>query len=264
MTSSKSWLAAAAAVAVVLLATYKMWPDEPVARSAAAPDPGSGSLTPVRPSTPPVRGRDRPRPVPQPEMPPIPADMLAGIYDEARSEGHPQPGEKAFRANIDAFMDYNRSFAEEQARTEGITVAEVAELTYFGFLAQRSQVWSEVEDLLGHELPEEKRIAGEELMHAMNKEFKQGMRKLVADKATEADRWELIQTTQDRYREQYFAITGMNAELLDDLLAGDLRRKYAPSVTPPPSADELGTNPDTPSSTPRPGSKPDGTGEPQE
>jgi len=258
MTPTKSWLAAGAAIAVLVLATYKMWPDEPVARSAVVPDQVSDPRTPVRPSTPPVPGRDIPRPVPQPTMPPMPPDMLAGIYDQARTAGDPQPGEKAFRANIEAFMAYNKPFAEDQARTEGITVAEVGELTYFGFLAQRTQVWSEVEELLGQDLTEDERRAGEELMHSMNREFKEGMRKLVADKAPESERWDLIRETQQRYKDGYYAITGMNDELLDDLLAGDLRRKYAPSVTPPPSAEELGTNPDPPSFERRPGSKPGG------
>ena len=240
-------------VAAGLLSAYLLWPGEPAHDTQAASRAPSG-LRRVRPGTPPVPGRDVPEHPPEPMPAPLPPGELAAIYAKAREAHDPQPGDKAFRANVDAFMKYNRAFAEDQAASEGITVDEVGELTYLGFLAQRTQVWSEVEEILGRDLPEDVRQQGEELLNRTNSEFKDAMRKLVADKAPIEKRWELIHATENNYKETYFALTGMNPELLDDLLAGDLSKPYAPSVTPPP--DDIPENPDYTPGEPRPGEKP--------
>ena len=131
-------------------------------------------------------------------------------------------------------MRHNQAFADAQAAEEGITVAEVHELTYFGYLVLQTQQWPEIEALTGHPVGTEARERAEQLMHDVNAEFKAAMRKLVADKAPEEARWRLIREVQERYRREYFALTGMNAELLDDLLAGDPSRPGAPSATPIP------------------------------
>ena len=253
MKTTKSWIAVPV-VAAILFATYKMWPDEPDARSGAQPEQTVSPRAPVRPRTPPVPGKDRPQRTPMPEAPPVDIAVLSKIYDNARAAGEPQPGEKAFRANVAAFMKYNRAFAEDQARTEGITIDEVAELTYMGLFVQRTQMWGDVEELLGHQLSSEQRSAGEALMHDMNTEFKSSMRKLVADGADIDERWALIRTTKERYRAQYYATTGMTPTLVDDLLAGDLSRKYAPSGTPPP--EDIPDNPDYSTPEPRPETDP--------
>ncbi len=254
MKTSKSWIAVPVVVAAILFATYKMWPDEPAARSGAQPEPTASSRTPVRPTTPPVPGKDRPPRNPMPEAPPVDIAVLSKIYDDAKAAGDPQPGEKAFRANVAAFMKYNRAFAEDQAKAEGISIDEVAELTYFGLLVQRTQMWGDVEELLGYPLSAEQRSAGEALMHDTNKEFKSAMRELVAESADIDERWALIRATKERYRSQYYATTGMTPSLVDDLLAGDLSRNYAPSVTPVP--EDIPENPDYSTPEPRPETDP--------
>lgn len=44
-------------------------------------------------------------------------------------------------ATVDAFIAYNKAFAEAQAAEQGVTVAEVADYTFFGFLVMQSQQW---------------------------------------------------------------------------------------------------------------------------
>ena len=191
-------------------------------------------LHPVRPVTPPEPGRDVPSPTPHPELPADSGRILSEAYAKAIASGDERPGDKAFRATIDAFMAHNKAFAEAQAAEEGVSLAEVHEFTYFGFLALQTQQWPEVEAVLGHPLSETERAQAEQLMHDTNATFKAEMRKLVAEHASEAARKQLFADTQARYKRAYFAITGMNDELLDDLLAGDPSRPGAPSATPIP------------------------------
>jgi hypothetical protein len=232
MNARSTWSLAAVAVVAAAVALFFFWPRDRASEQSAAASKGAVQQ-PQRPRTPPAPG-DRPSPVPMPEMPPQVSEMQARIYAAARSAGEERPGDKAFRATVDAFMEYNRHFAEAQAVEQGITVKEVAELTYFGFLVLQTQRWSEVEELAGHELSEDERALGEELMHTTNREFKAALRKLVDGKAPEEARWKLIRDAQERYLREYYALTGMNPTLLDDLLAGDLSRTGAPIATPPP------------------------------
>lgn len=227
------WLLFALAVACALLAVS--WRSFHRSQTAAGPASPSPLLHPVRPETPPVEGRDVPQRAPDTQMPPERDRIHSEAYAKAVAAGDEHPGEKAFRATVDAFVDYNKAFAEAQAAEEGITVAEVRELTYFGFLVLQTQQWSEVESLIGHELGAAERERAERLMHETNDAFKAALRKLVADKEPKEARWQLTQQTQERYKREYFAITGMNSELLDDLLAGDPSRPGAPSTTPIPS-----------------------------
>ena len=200
---------------------------------AEAPQP-SPLLHPVRPATPPVEGRDVPRPAPDPQLPPNRLQVHSAAYAKAIANGDERPGEAAFRATIDAFMDHNRAFAEARAAEEKISLEEVKELTYFGFLVLQTQQWPEIEALTGHELGEKEREQAANLMHATNSAFKSALRKLVADGVPPEARWSLIRETQERYKREYAAITGMTPELLDDLLAGDPSRPGAPSATPIP------------------------------
>lgn len=233
MNARSTWSLAAVAVVAAAVALFFFWPRDPGSEQSAAASEGAVQQ-PQRPRTPPVPGRDEPRAVPMPEMPPDVAEMQARIFAQAKAAGEERPGEKAFRATVDAFMKYNRHFAEAKAKEEGLTAKEVHELTYFGFLVMQTQKWSEVEELAGHELSEDERMLGEELMHTSNREFTAAMRKLVEDEASEEARWKLINDTRERYLREYYALTGMNPALLDDLLAGDLSRTGAPIVTPPP------------------------------
>jgi hypothetical protein len=224
-----------AGIALAAVAAYFLWFRGDSGPAQASNQAVNSDWRPTRPDRPPEPGRDQPRRVREPQMPPSAGETHTAAYEQARSQGSARPGEVAFRATVDAFVEYNRSFAEAQARQEGLTVAEVRELTYFGLMVQETQRWPEVEDLLGRALTGDERLAAEELMHTANKEFKAGMRALVARKASEEERWELIQATQERYQREYFALTGMTSELLDDLLAGDITRKGAPIATPPPA-----------------------------
>ncbi|ACY19257.1 hypothetical protein [Haliangium ochraceum] len=233
MNARKTWLLAAVAAAIAVVAVVLLLPRQPDSASGAAAA-NYDDVVPQRPEAPPVEGRDTPRRAPMPSLPPRSAEIQAQAYAQAQADGVERPGETAFRATIDAFMKYNQRFAEQQAAEEGITVPEVAELTYFGFMVLQSQQWPEIEDLVGRSIDEEERALAEQLMHDLNAEFKRGLRDLVDDEAPEAERWALIEKTQQQYKREYFAITGMNETLLDDLLAGDISRTGAPIATPPP------------------------------
>lgn len=228
-----------AGIAAAVVAAYFLWfrgDSAPAGASSQAVDPAVvRDWRPTRPDRPPEPGRDEPRGVREPELPPHASQAHAAAYEKALKEGSERPGEAAFRATVDAFMEYNKSFAQAQAQQEGLTVTEVAELTYFGLMVQETQRWPEVEDVLGRTFTDDERQAAEELMHAANKDFKSRMRELVSRGAGEDARWELINSTQERYKREYFALTGMTPELLDDLLAGDVTRTGAPIATPPPA-----------------------------
>ncbi|MFO0576439.1 MAG: hypothetical protein U1A78_20735 [Polyangia bacterium] len=232
MRRGAAWILLALAVLGGLLLWWRSV--RPVPGTTAAGQPLSPLLHPVRPATPPVEGRDVPQPAPEPKLPPDRAQIHSAAYAKAVAAGAERPGEAAFRATIDAFMRHNQAFADAQAAEEGISVAEVHELTYFGYLVLQTQQWPEIEALTGHPVGTEARERAEQLMHDVNAEFKAAMRKLVADKAPDEARWKLIRDVQERYKREYFALTGMNAELLDDLLAGDPSRPGAPSATPIP------------------------------
>lgn len=234
MNARWTWRLAAVAVVAAAVALFLLWPREPASGPPAVESVRSELLHPERPSSPPVPGRDRPRRAPAPQLPPRAAEIQAEAYAEAKEAGEARPGEKAFRATVDAFMAYNRAFAEAQAREEGITVEEVGELTYLGFMVLQTQRWTEVEEIIGRALTEDERALGAELMQTANSEFKAALRKLVAEGAPEEARWELIRETQERYKREYFALTGMTPEMLDDFLAGDLSRTGAPAATPLP------------------------------
>lgn len=251
MSTRTTWLLAALAVAAAAVLALVMWPS---ASPSATRDEGAALLHPDRPRTPPVAGRDTPMRAPMPELPPNSAALSAAAYAKAVEDGDDKPGTRAFRATVDAFVEYNRSFAEAQAKEEGLTVAEVHELTYFGLMVMRTQQWSEIEDLIGRELSQDERDLGADLMSTANREFKDAMRKLVADEAPEDARWQLIRGTQERYLREYYAITGMTPALLDDLLAGDLTRVGAPIATPPP--EDIPPGPEYQPPQPRPGQTP--------
>ena len=64
--------------------------------------------------------------------------------------------------------------------------------------------------------------------------FRSKLRALVAAGASEAERWKLIRSTQSEYLIDFYAATGMNDDLLDDLLAGNVNLPGAPASTQPP------------------------------
>ncbi|HKE19923.1 MAG TPA: hypothetical protein VKB80_33850 [Kofleriaceae bacterium] len=186
----------------------------------------------ARPAEPP-RGPRGPRPALDEPSPPIPTrEMRAAATEKAR--GASNPGAVAFRTFSDLYVDHNLDFARKQAESEGITVAEVRELTHFGLLVEATQRVPEVEEVIGHPLTGEQRESLAALMSSANADFKSKMRSLVAAGSSEAERWKLIREAQARYLADFFSATGMNDQLLDDLLAGNVLLPGAPAATQPP------------------------------
>jgi hypothetical protein len=213
-----------------------------VAPSAALPVATDGAL--VRPTRPP--GPDDPMPArpPEPALPVQTPEMREAIVASAR--GSSRPGQAAFRTFTDAYVDANLDFAEEQAASEGVTVAEVRELTHFGLLVLATQRVSDVEQMVGGELSSGQREALATLMTSANERFKQDIRALVASGASEEERWTLIRETEATYLASFYAATGMTEVLLDDLLAGNMMLPGAPVATdlpadpsPPSPADQV-------------------------
>lgn len=209
---------------------------------------------PARPTRPPEPGIDEPTSAPHPSAAPDAQDVHAEAFAAAVARNMDSPGEFAFRRTVNAFMQHNRALAEQQAEREGLTLEEIEELTYFGLMAQESQRWDDVEELVGRTLEDHERAVGEALLDEFNAEFKREMRALVASEASAGERWDLITDTEARYREAYYDLTGMNEELLDSLLAGDASRAYAPATTHPPEDAPPAEAPPAPE--PRPASEP--------
>jgi hypothetical protein len=178
-------------------------------------------------------------------MPRPSAEWKAALADRVRGTEH--PGETAFRAFSDLYVDNNLDFARGQAEQEGLTLPEVRSLTHFGLVVLATQRVADVEELIGRDLTGDERTALSGLMQGANEEFRQKMRALVARGAGEAERWELIRAAEDRYRKDFYAITGMNDGLLDDLLAGNILLPGAPAATEPPT----GRPPEAPKDDPR-------------
>lgn len=215
-----------ALLVAAIVAAVMVGRDRPAPARAAAPELVTA---PRKPALPPPPGMARTR-VPSPEMPRNAGEVGRAAYERAKAEGRP-PGEAAFRATIRAFIEYNRAFAEAQAAKEHLTVEEVEELTYLGFMVQATQRLSEVAAITGRDYgdAEREQIAG--LMRVANDDFKTAMRDAVARGADADARWQLIRDTEDRYRSQFFAMTGLDADGFDGLLAGDLARTGAPIAT---------------------------------
>lgn len=182
---------------------------------------------PVKPKVAPLVGEDRAQ-APMPEMPAPDLDDLRAVYDQALAEGK-RPGDAAFRRMIAKFMEYNAEFARAKAVKEGLTLAEIEELTYFGFLVMATQQPTEIEDLIGRTLAEDEREQLGQLAEARNQEFSEAMHALVERGAPASERWALIAATESGYRADLFALTGLDDETLDDLLAGDISRTGAPA-----------------------------------
>lgn len=186
-----------------------------------------------RPERPPVRGADQPYALPDPEVPPHLEAIRQQAFKEALQQGAKRPASVAFRNAVSVFVDHNDEFAAAQAEREGLTVGEVEELTHLGMLAQHSQRWENVEDVLGEALNEDTRAQAETMLSELNGEFTAKMREMVKEGATLEERQALIRQTLEDYKRRYFEATGMNQELLEALLAGDSFRKYAGSPVPP-------------------------------
>lgn len=108
---------------------------------------------------------------------------------------------------------------------------------------------------LGSPIDPATKAAAEDLLHETNAAFKREMRALVRSGATEEERWTLIRGAEDAYKAAYFGLTGMNESNLQDIMAGELGRKYP--LTQPPTPRELAEQPETPEpDRPRPAAEP--------
>jgi hypothetical protein len=223
------------AAVMAALVAFIIWSGR---RSASSPQPGASSSLPLaapaptRPKEPPRPGDPRPHVV-EPKSPVLTQEWKAELTEKVR--GEVRPGEAAFAAYADRFVDENLELAEEQAKAEHLTLPEVRALTRLGLLVMATQRIPEVEEVLGHELSPAAKAALEALVQHENGAFTSKMRELVARGGTEAQRWALIHDADARYREEFGKVSGMTAELLDDLLAGNLLLPGAPAANPDPA-----------------------------
>lgn len=199
----------------------------------------------VRASALPDRPPDRPANVPSPKTPPNMETLGQAVYTDGVAKNVVYPARVALRKQAKLYINYNRQFADAQAQAEGISLEEVEELTYFGFLAQRSQRWSDVEDILGRKLSTEVRTAAERMLNDLNDEFTQAVRKMVSEGSLKPERWKYIRELQQRYLEDYFTITEMNEAYLEMLLAYNINRASTLSEALTPE-EEAQTNPEYP------------------
>ena len=173
----------------------------------------------------------------------------------AQAHAAPRPGALAFRAMSDLYVEHNAAYARAQAEAEGLTLAEVRELTHLGLLVLATQRVPEVEEVLGRDLDDDARTALSGLMRSANDDFKRALRELVAAGASEDARWQLIRATEAGYLERFIAITGLEADQLDALLGGNILLPGAP-IAGSPDADEPADSDaparDTPATPPRP------------
>jgi hypothetical protein len=224
------------------------------ARDVARPAPAAETAPSDRPTQPPQPGDPRPRRA-EPSDPKLSMQWRAELTEKVRGEA--RPGEAAFAAYADRFVDDNLAMAEAQARAEGLTVPEVRALTRLGLLAMATQRTEDVEEVLGHELAAETRDQLAQMVQDENRTFQDQMRALVAKRAPQEQRWSLIRAADARFRERFFTISGMTAQQLDEMLAGNLLLPGAPGARPDPSqlehADDTPRGPaDTAVPAPRP------------
>jgi len=221
------------AIAAAAVAAIWFGASPPAPTIAAAPPPAAAQTPPARPRLPPGPDDAPPRPPPEPAFP-LPTEEVRSALSE-RASGAARPGMTAFRAFSDLYVDQNLDFARKQAESEGLTLEQVRELTHFGLLVLATQRVPDVEEILGRSLSDAERETLSALMISSNREFKEKMRALVAARASEADRWILVRAAQGEYLADFYAATGMNEGLLDELLAGNMALPGAPAATEVPS-----------------------------
>lgn len=179
----------------------------------STPPPAAAPVAPVAVDT---------TPAPPPELPDAPEldrERARDVYVQAASLGSPEPGLAAFRDHTEAYLDHHRELAEAHARAEGLTRAEVAELTNLALIAQRMQHWGAVEALVERPVPREARHLVAGLLRGDSEELKLRLREQLAAGATEPARAATIREVWGHTRAEYFALTGMDAAKLDRLLA---------------------------------------------
>ena len=146
-------------------------------------------------------------------------ELGAKVYAEAVAAGEKNPGEKAFRADAQAFFDHNTDLADERATAEGITFDELKELTFLGLLAMHIRRWDAVSQVTGRELTADERARGDELVFSASNELKAAIRAHVAKGDSAEARWETIRKLEASFLEKYKAHVGITPEGFDRLLS---------------------------------------------
>ncbi len=248
------WLLAVAGAVGLLL--FLVWPrngnsdTKPVGVDNPAPDM-SLVANPKKPKQRPAPGKR----VGGAHMPIMPGVDKAAMREAYAAAAGKSPGQAAFRAMIKKFMEVNAEMARAKAAKEGVTLKEIEELTYFGYMVMTTQSPSAIEALTGKTMSEADKAELGEMMHEHNRRFSLGLKDLVAKGASESERWNHIYQAQQDYKDSLFKLTGLNETTFDDLLAGDLAKTGSPAGTT--SYPENGkTKPYTGEPGPRPSGKP--------
>lgn len=178
---------------------------------------------------------------PAPAMPKHAVLPSAAAYKAALASGKQHPGATAFHADTDLFCEYNRKAVEDQARKEGVTVAEIKELTFFGFAAMRASQRPKVEEVLGHKLDDAAAQKLAALAERESESFTKQIHQLVDRGASEAQRWALINQFEQHFVDEFDSELGVTPEQFDHLLAPDANESAGamavplpPEVKPPP------------------------------
>ena len=178
-----------------------------------------------------------------PPTPPKPAvDPGIAAYQSAVAANAVHPGARAFRADTDVFCDLNKNEVEAKARKEGITVAEVRELTYFGFVAMRTTQAQTVENALGRKLSPDELKTLDQILSQENESFTNTLHQLVDEGASAEKRWQAIQGYEQYYIDRFAQSFGMSDAQFDQMLAPDPAaapgpRAALPSHVEPPPAE---------------------------
>jgi hypothetical protein len=129
------------------------------------------------------------------------------------------PGERSMRASADAYVDYNRAFAEAQARKEGLTLDEVRELTFFGVMALRSSQPVLIEHITGRTLGAGEREQLERLLERANADVKTTLRAQVEADAPASDRQAAIRDFEHEWMAELSQRFGLTDAQFDAMLA---------------------------------------------
>jgi hypothetical protein len=161
-------------------------------------------------------------------------------FDEASATPTTTPGVAAFREYTDDYVQMHIDDAQEHMANEGISLEETKELTYFAFVVLESQDWDVVEDLTGHPIEEEARRQASVEMRRRSQQMRDEVLEQVRSGEGEEARWATIGRVESGYLAEYYRITGMNPELLDQLLLQSVNSNHiwetssaaAPHATP--------------------------------
>jgi hypothetical protein len=171
-------------------------------------------------------------------------------------------GVVAFRSFSDDFVEANDDAVKEHMAREGLTREETKELTYFALVVSESHDWDTVEALTEHAIEDEARRQAWTQMQRRSRQMRDELQGLVASNASEAERWDAIDRIESDYLADYYRLTGMTPELLDQLLrlsvetqsAAETAAAMAPhaSVTAPAGANCVKRDPENPRAAPVP------------